>query len=59
MQKNRYPDRHAFTLIETLVVMAIIGVLAALVLSSVQMARQSVAKSACQNQIRQLALALH
>jgi prepilin-type N-terminal cleavage/methylation domain-containing protein/prepilin-type processing-associated H-X9-DG protein len=50
--------RGAFTLVEVLVVIAIIGVLVALLLPAVQAAREAARRSACQNNLRQLGLAL-
>lgn len=48
-----------FTLIELLVVIAIIAILIALLLPAVQQAREAARRSACKNNLKQLALALH
>lgn len=50
--------RQAFSLIELIVVMAIIGLLAALVLTAVQSAREASRRTACASNLRNVGLAL-
>ncbi|MBI1901922.1 MAG: DUF1559 domain-containing protein [Planctomycetia bacterium] len=59
MRPARFRGPAGFTLVELLVVIAIIGILIGLLLPAVQAAREAARRTACANNLHQIAIAAH